>query len=43
MAAGILGWRQQRSQNGNGFSYSQVKGAFTEYGVHGENGTAAGT
>lgn len=34
MAAGVLGWRQQRSQKG-GFSYSQVMGAYTEYGMHG--------
>ncbi|KAF5831407.1 hypothetical protein DUNSADRAFT_13168 [Dunaliella salina] len=34
MAAGILGWRQQRSQK-DGFSYSHVMGAYTEYGVHG--------
>jgi len=34
MAAGVLGWRQQLSQN-QGCSYSVVKGVYTEYGVHG--------
>lgn len=34
MAAGVLGLRQQRSKH-EGFSYSLVKGAYTEYAVHG--------